>query len=159
MAKPYNVETIPDGHYRHYKGGIYYVEGTTLHTETQETLVLYRNMERQSFARPLAMWNETVDVDGEQHPRFEFIGDTRRATLVEMSQRLADAEERERVASRILAQGKDALVEAGVLEPRKDTTECALVVTNGLSGIKDCKACGAECLFDEVARRDMLSKR
>ena len=66
---------IPNGRYRHYKGGEYVVVGQALHTETEETLVLYHSMQDGVpsvvvFARPAAMFAETVVVDGRAVPRF-----------------------------------------------------------------------------------------
>lgn len=56
--------------HRHYKGGLYRVVGTALHTETQETLVVYEHVwphEQRLFVRPIEMFNEALP-DGT--PRF-----------------------------------------------------------------------------------------
>jgi hypothetical protein len=47
------------------------------HSETQEAMVLYRAEygERQLWVRPLDMFIESVNVDGKQVPRFEYVGD------------------------------------------------------------------------------------
>ena len=60
---------IPKGIYRHFKGGGYEVIGNAVHTETGESLVLYRAVDRHSpiYARPLKLWNRPVN--GEK--RFE----------------------------------------------------------------------------------------
>lgn len=65
------------GRYRHYKGGLYSVIGIARHSETGEFLVIYRPEygERALWARPLAMFSETVEVDGRPIPRFERLGD------------------------------------------------------------------------------------
>ena len=64
------------GRYRHYKGGEYEVVGVATHSETEESLVVYRPLygERGLWVRPLSMFIETVEHDGEVIPRFAFIG-------------------------------------------------------------------------------------
>lgn len=66
-------ETPPPGLYRHYKGGSYQVIGTARHSETDEQLVVYRCLYDNDslWVRPLAMFLDTVNVDGRQVPRFE----------------------------------------------------------------------------------------
>lgn len=61
------------GTYRHYKGGEYRVVGTARHSETDELLVVYRCLydSNSLWVRPLAMFMETVLVDGREQPRFE----------------------------------------------------------------------------------------
>lgn len=63
---------ISTGKYRHYKGNDYEVIGVATHSETREEMVVYRPLygERALWVRPLAMFIETVTVDGEQIPRF-----------------------------------------------------------------------------------------
>lgn len=65
--------TVNPGRYRHYKGNEYTVIGVARHSETQEEMVVYRQEygERRLWVRPLAMFLEKVDVDGETIPRFE----------------------------------------------------------------------------------------
>ncbi|MBN7798732.1 DUF1653 domain-containing protein [Parahaliea mediterranea] len=65
------------GRYRHYKGNDYIVEGVARHSETEELLVVYRPCygEGALWVRPLAMFVETVEVDGEPVPRFARIGE------------------------------------------------------------------------------------
>ena len=66
-------ETLQPGKYRHYKGGNYQVIGTARHSETDEQLVVYRCLYDNDslWVRPLAMFMETVLVDGRELPRFE----------------------------------------------------------------------------------------
>ena len=66
---------IPQGIYRHYKGNLYQVLHTAQHSETEETLVVYRCLygEYGVWVRPIEMFGETVTVDGQQVPRFELI--------------------------------------------------------------------------------------
>ena len=67
--------TIPQGIYRHYKGNLYQVLHTAQHSETEELLVVYRCLygEYGVWVRPLAMFTETVEVEGKEVPRFELI--------------------------------------------------------------------------------------
>jgi hypothetical protein len=62
------------GLYRHYKGATYQVLDLVRHSETEEELVLYRALygERGLWVRPLAMFTQTVTVEGQQVPRFAF---------------------------------------------------------------------------------------
>ncbi|GGJ81396.1 DUF1653 domain-containing protein [Pseudomonas matsuisoli] len=63
------------GLYRHYKGAEYRVLDTVRHSETEEVLVLYQALygERGLWVRPLSMFVESVEVDGELLPRFALI--------------------------------------------------------------------------------------
>ena len=69
------TQSIPQGIYRHYKGSLYQVLHTAQHSETEEVLVVYRCLygEYDVWVRPLTMFMETVEVDGEQVARFELI--------------------------------------------------------------------------------------
>jgi hypothetical protein len=60
------------GIYRHHKGGIYEVLGVATHSETEVRLVVYRACygKRGLWVRPLAMFLETIVVDGKSQPRF-----------------------------------------------------------------------------------------
>ncbi|MGN2251092.1 DUF1653 domain-containing protein [Frateuria sp. GZRe14] len=60
------------GIYRHYKGQRYEVLGIARHSETLEELVVYRALygEHGLWVRPMAMFSETVTIDGEPVPRF-----------------------------------------------------------------------------------------
>lgn len=61
----------PGGRYKHYKGGIYEFLFMSIHTETNEVLVIYKSVLFGSYyARPLESWNELTDK-GEK--RFELI--------------------------------------------------------------------------------------
>ena len=68
---------IKTGTYRHFKGNLYEVIGTALHSETMEPMVVYRALygERGLWVRPAAMWNETVEKENYQGPRFQYIGE------------------------------------------------------------------------------------
>ena len=58
--------------YRHYKGHLYEVLGVARHSETEESLVVYRALygEHGLWVRPLAMFEETVVFEGRSVPRF-----------------------------------------------------------------------------------------
>lgn len=60
------------GIYRHYKGALYEVKGTAQHSENGDALVIYRALygEYGLWVRPLTMFNETVEKDGQTQPRF-----------------------------------------------------------------------------------------
>lgn len=64
------------GRYRHYKGKEYEVLGIARHSETEEELVVYRPLYGKGdlWVRPLGMFVETVEKDGESVARFEYIG-------------------------------------------------------------------------------------
>ena len=69
------IQTIPQGIYRHYKGSLYQVLHTAQHSETEEAMVVYRCLygEYSVWVRPIAMFAETVIRDGIELPRFELI--------------------------------------------------------------------------------------
>lgn len=56
--------------HRHYKGGLYRLVGIGKHSETEEDLAIYESQDERLWARPLAMWNENVEVGGQVVPRF-----------------------------------------------------------------------------------------
>ncbi len=65
------------GKYRHFKGNEYEVLCIAKHSETLEPLVVYKALygEGEVWVRPLAMWNEKVERDGEIFSRFTYIGE------------------------------------------------------------------------------------
>lgn len=69
------LQSIPQGIYRHYKGSLYQVLHVANHSETEEMLVVYRCLygEYGVWVRPLAMFTESVEVNGKEVPRFELI--------------------------------------------------------------------------------------
>ena len=69
------------GKYKHYKGNLYEVIGLAHHSETLEELVVYRALYNSPdfgadalWVRPLKMFVEKVNVDGQEIPRFDFVG-------------------------------------------------------------------------------------
>ncbi|WP_100638891.1 DUF1653 domain-containing protein [Marinobacter salexigens] len=69
---PEHKTDIRPGRYRHYKGMDYEVIDVARHSETEEKLVVYRCLygDYSLWVRPLSMFRETVEVAGEQVPRF-----------------------------------------------------------------------------------------
>lgn len=63
------------GIYQHYKGPQYEVIGLSRHSETEEELVVYRALygDYGLWVRPLGMFTETVEVQGEPLPRFQLV--------------------------------------------------------------------------------------
>jgi hypothetical protein len=66
---------LQKGIYRHYKGNLYEVIDVAQHSETQEYLVVYKTLygDFSTWVRPLDMFQESVEKDGEQVARFEFV--------------------------------------------------------------------------------------
>jgi len=65
---------IPLGRYRHFKGNEYEVIAIARHTETLETVVVYKALygEGKMWVRPADMWTEPAS-DGSGRKRFEKI--------------------------------------------------------------------------------------
>ena len=65
------------GRYRHFKGNEYRLLYVARHSETLENMVVCQALygERGVWVRPAAMWNEIVERDGYQGPRFQYIGE------------------------------------------------------------------------------------
>lgn len=65
------------GKYRHYKGNEYEVIGIAKHSETLEDMVVYRALygEHGLWVRPASMWEEIVNVNGQEMVRFAKIED------------------------------------------------------------------------------------
>ena len=66
--------SIKLGKYTHFKGGKYEVLGTVTHSETLEEMVLYRSLkdESRAWVRPISMWDEMVEYNGQQVKRFTY---------------------------------------------------------------------------------------
>lgn len=66
---------VTPGLYRHYKGPEYRVYAVVQHSETDEHLVFYQALYGNFglWVRPLSMFTETVEVDGETLPRFALV--------------------------------------------------------------------------------------
>lgn len=65
------------GVYEHFKGKRYEVIGVARHSETEEEMVVYRQLygEHSLWVRPLAMFFEEVERDGKHMPRFRYVGE------------------------------------------------------------------------------------
>lgn len=70
------------GIYEHYKGKRYNVIGFAKHSETLEDLVIYQALYvseefgiNAMWVRPVIMFFEKVDVNGQQMPRFRYVGE------------------------------------------------------------------------------------
>jgi hypothetical protein len=70
------TEPVKPGRYRHFKGGEYEVIGIARHSETDETLVVYRPLYEDSglWVRPLSMFAERVTRGERTTLRFEYLG-------------------------------------------------------------------------------------
>lgn len=74
------VASIKPGIYQHYKGKRYRVIGTARHSETLQEVVVYQALYDSAefgkdavWVRPLVMFKEMVEVDGQLVPRFKFV--------------------------------------------------------------------------------------
>ena len=65
---------MEQGLYKHYKGNIYEVIGIARHSETLEELVVYKATYQPEgeniWVRPLAMFNESLHINGVLTKRF-----------------------------------------------------------------------------------------
>jgi hypothetical protein len=78
-----NQEAItPGSKYSHYKHPemLYEIIGVGTHSETLETLIIYRALydsaewgNNHIWARPIAMFSDTVEINGKTIPRFTLV--------------------------------------------------------------------------------------
>ena len=63
------------GIYKHYKGNEYELLYIANHSETLEKMVVYKALygDGDVWVRPLSMWNETVEHNGKNVLRFEYV--------------------------------------------------------------------------------------
>ena len=68
---------LKPGKYRHFKGMEYELVGIARHSETLEPMVVYRALYGDGglWVRPAAMWDEIVEKEGYNGPRFQYIGE------------------------------------------------------------------------------------
>jgi hypothetical protein len=79
--------TVPLGFYQHYKGQYYQLLAIAMHSEEQMPYAVYRALygDYGLWVRPLAMFNETVSIQGEDVPRFQFVGTERPTASLQTS--------------------------------------------------------------------------
>jgi len=67
---------LPTGFYRHYKGRYYQLLAVVRHSEEDAPYALYRALygDFGLWVRPLAMFCEQVNINGEPIARFGFVG-------------------------------------------------------------------------------------
>lgn len=65
---------LPGTTWRHFKGFVCVVVAIARHSETLEWMVVYKKKDspegENTWVRPLSMWEELVNVQGKQTPRF-----------------------------------------------------------------------------------------
>ncbi|MBC7765653.1 MAG: DUF1653 domain-containing protein [Hyphomonadaceae bacterium] len=72
MANEPAKKQIEKGTYRHFKGNLYEVMDTVIHSESLETFVLYKPIAGDAmWVRPYDMFFEMVEHNGEMVMRFE----------------------------------------------------------------------------------------
>ena len=75
------MEDIKTGKYKHFKGGEYEVLGVARHSESLEMMVVYKPLyplaegELDTWVRPIEMFFDIKEFNGETVPRFSYIGD------------------------------------------------------------------------------------
>lgn len=75
------MDDLKLGVYQHYRGKLYEVMGSGIHSETLERHVFYRALydsgefgNNAFWVRPLEMFFDDVEIDKEKVPRFKYIG-------------------------------------------------------------------------------------
>ncbi|MBK5245185.1 MAG: DUF1653 domain-containing protein, partial [Eubacteriaceae bacterium] len=76
MDQSTEKDTILPGRYEHFKGNEYEVMYVGTHSETQEAMVVYRQLygEGGVWVRPASMWNEEIERNGVILKRFKYMG-------------------------------------------------------------------------------------
>ncbi len=72
---PSAKSVVIGGLYEHYKGLRYRILGIARHSESLEELVVYQALygENDVWVRPLAMFLENIEINGQFQPRFKLI--------------------------------------------------------------------------------------
>lgn len=74
------INTIKTGKYKHFKGSFYQVLHLARHSETEEMMVVYHPLytneqgDSELWVRPLSMFDETIERDGQSFKRFVYVG-------------------------------------------------------------------------------------
>jgi hypothetical protein len=72
---------LKSGKYQHFKGNFYQVLHTARHSETEEIMVVYLPLYKDSqgntelWVRPLNMFDETIERNGKKMKRFAYISE------------------------------------------------------------------------------------
>ena len=75
------MQNIKLGKYKHFKGGEYEVVGVAKHSESLAVMVIYKPLyplkdgELETWVRPIEMFFDTKELNGETVPRFTYLGD------------------------------------------------------------------------------------
>lgn len=72
------MEALKSGIYEHFKGNRYRVIGVARHSETLEEMVIYQALygKEDVWVRPLSMFLEIVEINGQKIPRFKFLDES-----------------------------------------------------------------------------------
>ncbi len=72
MVTEARTQVVPGSKWRHYKGGEYTIRDIVVMEEGNGLAVVYTPLlhPEVSFVRPLAVWTETVEWNGQQVQRF-----------------------------------------------------------------------------------------
>lgn len=67
---------LKKGIYKHFKGNKYELIDVAKHSETLEDMVVYKALYGDGgvWVRPLSMWDEEVEHNGEKVKRFTYLG-------------------------------------------------------------------------------------
>jgi hypothetical protein len=70
-----NINEVRLGKYRHFKGNLYELIEVAHHSESQEPVAVYRALygDHGLWVRPLEMFLETIERDGAEIQRFQYI--------------------------------------------------------------------------------------
>lgn len=101
---------IPPGRYRHFKGSEYEVIGIARHSETEETMVVYRALygDGAIWVRPADMWNEKIERGGKTFRRFYSLDRIERVEKYEELFEDVRAEASSALAAEAAARAEDA---------------------------------------------------
>jgi hypothetical protein len=75
------MKHLKPGKYKHYKGGEYEVISLARHSETMEVMAIYKPLypleegELKTWVRPVEMFYDEIELQGETVLRFTFMGD------------------------------------------------------------------------------------
>ncbi|MEO1933154.1 MAG: DUF1653 domain-containing protein [Pseudohongiella sp.] len=70
-----DINEVQLGKYRHFKGNLYELIEVAHHSESQEPVAVYRALygDHGLWVRPLEMFLETIERDGAEIQRFQYI--------------------------------------------------------------------------------------